>query len=215
MQTYEKKIVKEQDSFVRDYNGQFGDMEFGAGTCEFCGHKIGIGYRLKKSSDNSIIIVGCECVVNLVRLTEKQKRILKREHKINVQRYKYSKVIAFLIKEHKLINSIEFEKIYNMGRNDYSVYSHEDEDFRYYKLGEKYGYKGELTKQRKQDTDSFIFHQDVKNISYTEAGEVACEIVRKANTTTNVNKYWLDKYEELTGINISKMIVKTTKGDTK
>ena len=37
---------------------------------------------------------------------------------------------------------------------------------------------------------------------------IACEIIRKGMTTTSVNKWWLEQYEKLTGVNLKDMLKK-------
>lgn len=107
---YEDKVLAEHRDFEADYNGMYGNTEFGAGACQFCNHPINMGYRLKDKATGELLIVGCDCFGTLLRLDKNQIKILKHQDAINRNRKKYAKIYSFLEEKHKgNYNRIAFE----------------------------------------------------------------------------------------------------------
>jgi hypothetical protein len=93
---YENKILVKSGSYEASYQMSEDGRHLEAGCCEFCGHPIGIGYEIKEVKTGKIMVVGCDCYGNLLRLDATKKRILKHNESLIKNKVKYANVLKFL-----------------------------------------------------------------------------------------------------------------------
>ena len=97
MQTiYNELILKEEGEYKATYTGGFGGFYPEHPFCDFCGHKTASGYEVTDIKTAKILIVGCDCFGNLLKLPKEKMKIIKHKEALRRNLTKYSQVVEFL-----------------------------------------------------------------------------------------------------------------------
>jgi len=159
------------------------------GRCEFCGHHSKSGWMIEAET-GQLLSVGTDCVGSLCNLSKAQMSVLKYSDKRYAIRRRYSKVLSFLREQHKteIIKANIFIK----------------EDDKYVIFKDMYGVEIQTMKEnwKRWNMDDSYFCKAPK----WSASWIAFNIIQKIEKTTGVNKFWFEKYKELTQINLTEVI---------
>jgi hypothetical protein len=190
---YEEKIIKQTEDFEMDYSGAFAGQVPQAGRCQFCGHGIGMGYQVKGKTSGKILIVGCDCVVNLTKLDATKAKIFLHEDAIRRNILKHQKVIDFLKAKYDCKPHWEVEFLDRKSQDETTTMKLE-ENKAVFRCNGKFG--------------CYSWHRDrlndflIPTIRNVPEYSIVRELLRKIMSTTTVNKYWFEQYEKITSIKL-------------
>lgn len=157
------------------------------GVCGFCGHLSKNGYIIK-SKDGRLMEVGTNCVFVLCNLTKHQQKAIKHLAAIQKNKEKHLDIIQQIKGSHEFI-SLAFDNFWvdENGKELVSVYH----------LGFRDG-----TKRMAEAKETLLCKTHPKGRHNSESNCAACigaTILYKANNTTKVHPFWIDRYHKLIG----------------